>query len=143
MTAERTLLIDVALGRIPHYLRDTAGLIFGGHSRADLCQGDTPVDIIILAARALQEALTAAIVECWPEIVIAPSDARALLTPRECQIARLVAIGGGAQAIAAECGCSVRTVGNHRASIMRKIGGHNTADITRWAIAHGLARATE
>ncbi len=55
----------------------------------------------------------------------------AALTSREREIAILVAKGFSSKAIGAQLGISEKTVTNHRTAMMRKIGAHNTADITR------------
>ncbi len=53
------------------------------------------------------------------------------ITTREREIAILIARGLSNKAIAAQLGLSGKTVTNHRTSLMKKIGAHNTADITR------------
>jgi DNA-binding NarL/FixJ family response regulator len=60
------------------------------------------------------------------------------LTEREQQIARLVAAGKMSKEIAVMLNLSHRTVENHRASIMQKIGIRDVASLTRWCIETGL-----
>jgi len=67
-----------------------------------------------------------------------PVAARVPLTEREKQIARLVAAGKMSKEIAVELSLSHRTVENHRAAIMQKIGIHDVASLTRWCIETGL-----
>ena len=55
----------------------------------------------------------------------------AVLTSREREVAILVAKGFSSKAIARQLGISEKTVTNHRTSMMKKLGAHNTADITR------------
>lgn len=67
----------------------------------------------------------------------APTDG---LTDREREILVLVAEGMSNRAIAQRLGISERTVGNHRANTMGKLGAHNAADLTREAMRLGLVR---
>ncbi len=60
------------------------------------------------------------------------------LSPREREVLALVARGRTNKEIAAELGISVRTVETHRTRIGRKLGLRSAADLTRFAIAHGL-----
>ena len=65
---------------------------------------------------------------------------RPSLTPREKQVLQLVAEGKPNREIALEFGISVRTVENHRASIMKKLELSNTAEMVRYALTVGLVR---
>jgi len=60
------------------------------------------------------------------------------LTPREKQIARLVAAGQVSKEIAQALNLGVRTVEKHRTNVMRKAGVHEVASLTRWCIQAGL-----
>ena len=60
------------------------------------------------------------------------------LTPRELEILRLVANGKTSRDIGCILNISARTVENHRHSIMRKVGLHDVASLTRMAIRSGL-----
>jgi len=60
------------------------------------------------------------------------------LSPREREVLRLVAEGKTTKQAAAQLGVSVRTVDAHRASIMRRLGIHDTAGLVRYAIRQGL-----
>ena len=64
--------------------------------------------------------------------------AKVSLTNREEEVARLVAAGKMSKEIAAALNLSHRTVENHRAAIMQKIGIHDVASLTRWCIETGL-----
>lgn len=55
----------------------------------------------------------------------------ALLTPREHELLRLIVDGMPNKNIAAELGISIKTVENHRASLMSKTGALNAADLVR------------
>ncbi len=62
----------------------------------------------------------------------------ASLTPRECQVLRLVAEGLSSAAIARRLGISARTAETHRANVMRKLGLHGTTEVVRFALQRGL-----
>jgi DNA-binding NarL/FixJ family response regulator len=60
------------------------------------------------------------------------------LSPRETQILRLVATGHSSQAIARTLAISVPTVRKHRENLMRKLGLHNVAEVTAFALRRDL-----
>jgi DNA-binding NarL/FixJ family response regulator len=62
------------------------------------------------------------------------------LSPREIEVAQLVASGQSSKEIAAKLDLSVRTVEKHRANIMDKIGVRDVASLTRYSIQHGLVK---
>lgn len=66
------------------------------------------------------------------------ADPLAALSPRQRQVLQLVAEGRSAKEIAAELGISPRTVEFHKLQLMQGLGLHTTADLTRFAIKHGL-----
>ncbi len=60
------------------------------------------------------------------------------LTERELEVLRLVATGRSNKEMAAELGISRRTVETHRENLMRKLGIHSIAGLTRLALEQGL-----
>jgi DNA-binding NarL/FixJ family response regulator len=60
------------------------------------------------------------------------------LTPRELEVLKLVAQGSGNKWIASELGRSIKTVDHHRENIMKKLGIHEVASLTRLAFSIGL-----
>jgi two-component system response regulator NreC len=60
------------------------------------------------------------------------------LTPREREVLRLIALGHTNAEIATMLFVSVRTVENHRASVLRKLGLHTRAELVRHANEAGL-----
>ena len=62
----------------------------------------------------------------------------ATLTDRQREVLQLVAEGRGNKEIAALLGISVKTVEFHRGQLMRILGVHTTAELTRFAIRLGL-----
>lgn len=62
------------------------------------------------------------------------------LTQREREVLKLVAEGHGNKHIANYLNLSVKTVEKHRSNLMRKLGLHNAASLTAYAIERGLVR---
>jgi len=62
----------------------------------------------------------------------------ARLSRRERQVTALLASGKRSLQIAGELNISLATVEAHRRNIMRKLGLHSVADLTRYAIRQGL-----
>jgi len=60
------------------------------------------------------------------------------LTSRECEVLQLIAEGKANKETAQELHISVKTVEKHRQSLMEKLNIHDTAGLTRHAIATGV-----
>jgi DNA-binding NarL/FixJ family response regulator len=60
------------------------------------------------------------------------------LSDREDQVLRLIASGRSSGEIAGALGLSVKTVTTYRARLIEKLGVHSTAELTRYALEHGL-----
>lgn len=60
------------------------------------------------------------------------------LTSREREVLQLIAEGNSNKEIASLLDLSVKTVEAHRGNLMAKLDIHDTASLTRFAIAHGL-----
>ncbi len=60
------------------------------------------------------------------------------LTPREVEVAKLVAEGHTSEEIAEILVISRKTVDRHRANILEKLGLRDRVDLTRYAIRRGL-----
>lgn len=60
------------------------------------------------------------------------------LTSRETEVLQLVAEGSSNKQTAAELGISIKTVEKHRQHLMDKLKIHETAGLTRYAIAAGI-----
>ena len=65
-------------------------------------------------------------------------DAGRPLTDREREVLQLVAEGLAMKQIAAELGVSVKTIETHRRQIMDKLDLYSVAELTKYAIRHGL-----
>ncbi|HSL05506.1 MAG TPA: response regulator transcription factor [Nitrospiraceae bacterium] len=62
----------------------------------------------------------------------------AALTGRQREVLQLVAEGRGTKAIATTLKVSVKTVEFHKSRIMQQLDIHTTADLTKYAITHGI-----
>ncbi len=65
------------------------------------------------------------------------------LTPRECEILRLIASGRSNRQIAETMRISIKTVQNHRINLMAKLDTHSLPDLIRAAIKLGLINPEE
>ena len=61
-----------------------------------------------------------------------------ILTSREVEILQLIAEGKANKQTADELGISIKTVEKHRQHLMNKLDIHDTASLTRYAIASGI-----
>ena len=64
--------------------------------------------------------------------------ASAALTARQREVLQLVAEGRGTKEIATVLSVSVKTVEFHKSRIMQQLDIHTTADLTKYAITHGI-----
>jgi DNA-binding NarL/FixJ family response regulator len=62
------------------------------------------------------------------------------LTPRERQVVQLLAEGKTSKEVAVALNLSVKTAETHRTNIMRKLDLHSVADLTLYALRHGIAQ---
>ena len=68
-------------------------------------------------------------------------DPRRVLSPRESEVLKLMALGHTNREIAEQLSLSVRTVETHRAHIQQKLGLTSRPELTRYALANGLIDA--
>ena len=61
------------------------------------------------------------------------------LTPRQREVLHLIAEGKSTKAIAMDLSISAKTVEFHKVRIMERLDLHTTAQLTQYAVAHGLA----
>ena len=65
-----------------------------------------------------------------------------VLTQREREVLQLIAEGKANKESAAELGISIKTVEKHRQNLMEKLGIHETAGLTRYAISAGIVESS-
>lgn len=80
------------------------------------------------------------VVDAMRELMVSggQEDSLESLTTREREIVQLIAESYSNKQIANKLGMSVRTADTHRTNIMKKLGLHDVAALTRWAIANKL-----
>ncbi|MGA8489317.1 MAG: response regulator transcription factor, partial [Terriglobales bacterium] len=61
------------------------------------------------------------------------------LTPREREVMQLLAEGKTSKEVAVALHLSVKTAETHRTNIMRKLDLHSVANLTLYALRHGIA----
>ena len=64
------------------------------------------------------------------------------LTSRELEVIQLIAEGGANKQVASELKISIKTVEKHRQHLMDKLNIHDTAGLTRYAIAQGIIESS-
>ena len=67
-----------------------------------------------------------------------PSRLSSTLTPRQREVLQLVAEGRSVKEIAAILKVAAKTVEFHKSALMERLDIHTTAELTRYAIGHGL-----
>lgn len=63
-----------------------------------------------------------------------------LLTSREREVIQLLAEGRSSKEVAVTLNLSVKTAETHRTNLMRKLGLHSVADLTRYAVRNGIVQ---
>ncbi len=64
------------------------------------------------------------------------------LSSREAEVLQLIAEGAANKQIAVDLGISIKTVEKHRDNLMKKLDIHDTAGLTRYAIAAGIIESS-
>ncbi|MGO9094029.1 MAG: response regulator [Bryobacteraceae bacterium] len=70
-----------------------------------------------------------------------PGEVSGELTERQREVVQLVAEGHAVKEIAAILNISGKTVAFHKSNVMRRLGLRSTAQLTKYALEHGLAGA--
>jgi DNA-binding NarL/FixJ family response regulator len=73
---------------------------------------------------------------------LAPGKNAPVLSSREAEVLQLIAEGKANKETASELGISIKTVEKHRGHLMNKLAIHDTAGLTRHAIATGVVDRT-
>lgn len=63
-----------------------------------------------------------------------------MLTSREREVIQLLAEGRTSKEVAVTLNLSVKTAETHRTNLMRKLGLHSVADLTRYAVRNGIVQ---
>lgn len=118
------------------------GYVLKDANRVELLEG---IRAVAAGRQFLCEAVSANILSRYlsPMDVTRETSATALMTERERQVITCIAQGHSNKLIARSLSLSVKTVEKHRSNMMRKLGLHNTAAVTMFAIHHGLVTSEE
>lgn len=105
---------------------------------------ESELDLALDAVTKGEQYLSPAVSSVVISQAIAPSPESvppaAVLTPRQTEILRLIALGRATKQIAFDLDLSVKTVETHRAQIMERLGLRDVASLTLYAVRNGLIR---
>ncbi|HEV7610666.1 MAG TPA: response regulator transcription factor [Steroidobacteraceae bacterium] len=88
----------------------------------------------------LSPEVTGAVMTLWEETALSGAGSSPVikLGKRETEVLKLIAEGHRSASIAMKMGITVATVEAHRRNILRKLKLHSAADLTRYALRHGM-----
>ncbi len=87
----------------------------------------------------LSPEVTGAVMTLWEDAVSSDGSSQPnVLGKREKQVLQFIAEGHRSPVIAEKMGIAVATVEAHRRNILRKLQLHSAADLTRYALRHGI-----
>ena len=72
--------------------------------------------------------------------ILKRDDSTEVLTSREREVIQLLAEGKTSKEVAVALNLSVKTAETHRTNLMRKLGLHSVADLTRYAVRNGIVQ---
>ena len=72
--------------------------------------------------------------------IVKTDDSTEVLTSREREVIQLLAEGKTSKEVAVALNLSVKTAETHRTNLMRKLGLHSVADLTRYAVRNGIVQ---
>lgn len=136
----KTRAIFVTMHAEPAYVREAfrvgaAGYVAKSSGFAELL---VAVREVLAGRRYLSKVFMPELAEILAEARPAPGTLSDSLTSRQREVLQLVAEGWTAQQAAEALHISRKTVEYHKASLMRSLGAHSCADLTRYAFAHGM-----
>lgn len=135
--APRTRVLALSIHNEPHVVRDMLAAGAAGYVLKSAA-----VSELLGALRAVVEGAIYLSPDVAHTAVGAALAAGAIKSPtlgrRERQVLALVAAGKRTPQIAAQLGISPDTVESHRRNIMRKLGLHSVAELTKFALREGL-----
>ena len=117
-------------------INGASGFVLKGCEEEDLVRA---VLEAVAWRRYLSPPITERAIDAYIEQVrVGQLDPHETLTAREREVLQLVAEGNTGAEIAARLHISQRTVENHRANVMRKLGLKNQSELVRYAVRRGL-----
>ncbi len=136
----QTRAVFVTVHAEPDYVREAfragaAGYVVKSSGLDELLHA---VREVLAGRRYLCKAIMPELADILAEARPAPGTLSDTLTSRQREVLQLVAEGWTAQQAAEALHISRKTVEYHKASLMRSLGAHSCADLTRYAFAHGM-----
>jgi DNA-binding NarL/FixJ family response regulator len=128
----RTRVLMLSMHADAEYVRESERVGAAGYLLKD--EAASELSAAIAALRRGERYVSPALAQSDPD----RKGASEPLTPRERDVLRGIANGQTNKEIGSSLGISHRTVETHRENIMRKLGVHSVAGLTRYAIDHGL-----
>lgn len=140
----RSRLVFVTMHADPAYVHEAFRAGAHGYVLKSSASGEliAAVAAVLQGERYLSLALRSEHAELLAEsLQPAPGKLSDTLTGRQREVLQLVAEGRTAKEIAAVLAISRKTVEFHKASVMRQLHLHTTAELTRYALEHGMIGA--
>ena len=138
-------------------LSDHAVARFDDRAALRVLQDVRPIAPLIVVAQAFNEEAVVACLRAGAENLVLKANLRrlrpaidaalsvrgrlALLSPRQLEVLRLVAVGHTTRHIARLLDLSVKTVETHRSAVMKRLGIHDVVGLVRYAVRIGLVTA--
>jgi two-component system response regulator NreC len=110
-----------------------AGIVVKNSASAELA---TAIEAVLSGKTYLSPSVSSFLVQNFLEQEL--EEGENVLSPRERQILKLIAMGKGAKEIGYDLNISNKTVEAHRMQLMRKLNIHNVAELVKYAIREGI-----
>ena len=110
-----------------------AGIVVKNSASAELV---TAIEAVLSGRTYLSPSVSSFLVQNFLDQEL--EEGEKVLSPRERQILKLIAMGKGAKEIGYDLNISNKTVEAHRMQLMRKLDIHNVAEIVKYAIREGI-----
>lgn len=111
------------------------GYVLKDASRAELLEA---IRSVIAGQKYFSKAVSARLVSGYLRRNDSATETFPRITEREREVLTRIALGESNKRVAVALRLSVKTVEKHRANLMRKLGLHNTAAVTLFAVRNGL-----
>ena len=139
-TVPRAKIIFLTMHADPAYAREAfqigaSGFLLKRSAAAELSQA---IEAVLKGQTYITPAIAKDLLEIFDHPQLSPSLDKGPLTVRQREVLQLVAEGHTTKDMAAMLHVSCKTIEFHRAQIMRILDLHSTAELTRYAMSHGL-----
>ncbi len=134
MECDRFFVVEVLKAGAAGYLLKDSAFAELSQAIASVAKGETYLP------QKVSKLLVKEFLQCIPEEQTLVYDN---LTPREREVLQLISDGKSTKEIAHLLGISHKTVENQRQSIMHKLQLFNVAELTKFAVRHGLSSLTK